>query len=631
MHADSIGRIPTFAWTPLVALVAFVPVPELAWAEGGSAGDYQRIEPKKPNPNVAAVAIAPLCTTIVAGKEASPIKTSCPEWATAVAFCENPLDFRIPRPETPALDQLAKNQCPSTELAERSMVQVKGAATLLGVNWQDAVIQGLAAFLVERAKAEALAAAADRFRTGLCGEAVAKKILPLTCTLLEAADPYTVPLSWGEVKLTVEKDLHDLPLRVLDLSIPRTTAQAKDAPELLYAAVDVFERVMGEKQPALPLLVGLKGKYQDAAKVCIARPAACALVSAGIASEVVLQGYDPNNPPARFADFAARVILDEAIAAGLLSAETASSVSAKVGSAVVTIMSGLGQIESKALAARNANAKPAAIGAYATALAQLLVSLTSGLGQHLTGNSMSLEGINKALQAWPMLLQASLDKDYLTAVLQLYTILHAVQGDETPKWVGRYLPALAELAQAKDANQAKGVLEAIAAPVGSYRAKRGTGNRLTSINGYVGAQAGWEWLGGGNVPRARSFQAGVFAPVGLETSWGFGDSSSLGVLLSVLDLGAVVSFRTASDTKVQGSGSSTTTVDQKPEIGLAQVFSPGIYGLWGIGGTPLVFGVGGALTPELRTVNLQATGTTEKATAFRVGAFLAIDITILPF
>lgn len=34
---------------------------------------------------------------------------------------------------------------------------------------------------------------------------------------------------------------------------------------------------------------------------------------------------------------------------------------------------------------------------------------------------------------------------------------------------------------------------------------------------------------------------------------------------------------------------------------------------------------------ELRQVTLLATGATENATAFRVGAFLAIDITILPF
>src|SRR3982751_2176719 len=153
--------------------------------------------------------------------------------------------------------------------------------------------------------------------------------MPLTCAFLGASDPYKVPVSWGALKATVQKDLYELPLRTLELDIPQRTDDLKDAPALLYVAVDIGERTIAENQDPVPLLVGLQDKYAAAAGHCAEGPMGCALLGAGIASEVILPGYTsaaaatPN-----FIPITVRVIVDHAIAAGLVQREAAASLAA---------------------------------------------------------------------------------------------------------------------------------------------------------------------------------------------------------------------------------------------------------------------------------------------------------------
>ncbi len=54
---------------------------------------------------------------------------------------------------------------------------------MVGAAWQDAVIRGAAAFVVKRAKAEALAYIRDLLAADLCEPG--DKYLPTTCTILK--------------------------------------------------------------------------------------------------------------------------------------------------------------------------------------------------------------------------------------------------------------------------------------------------------------------------------------------------------------------------------------------------------------------------------------------------------------
>ena len=596
-------------------------------ASAAGSAEYTRIIPRAPKPELSAAAISGLCSGI-----ATKNIEGCAALDAAKRFCASPLDMAMPRPSTAELETLVKAPtCPVLPMrAGAPFTASTKAAGLFDLGWQDALIRGLAAFLVDRAKAEALAAAAERFQRGICGDSTGARIMPLTCAFLGTSDPYKVPISWGAVNATAQKDLYELPLRALELGIPLRTKDLKDAPELLYAAVDMGERAIAEKQDPVPLLVGLQDKYGAAAGHCGEQPMGCGLLGTGIASEVILTGYtkaaaaQPNYVP-----IAIRVIVDQANAAGLVPAGAATSLLvADLQRGVPRILSAIDNAVTQGTTAMSKKADD--IAAYASALTTIPTAMTGTFASLVGLTAEQQRPPADAIAIWTQLLSAALNKDYVNASVQVILLVKTIEGGDLPPWT-QYLPLLAELAQADTPDKVQHVVEQLAAPVGSYRGKRGAGNRMISVNGYLGAQGGPEWLGGGGIPKAPSFQAGVFAPIGLETSWGFGKSSSLGVLLTVIDLGAVVSFRTSSDTTTHGTGTDTVTVAQSPQIGLSQVFSPGLYLVYGIPCTPLTLGAGGSLSPELRSVTFTSTGAEEQVSVFRLSAFLAVDVTIFPF
>jgi hypothetical protein len=108
----------------------------------------------------------------------------------------------------------------------------------------------------------------------------------------------------------------------------------------------------------------------------------------------------------------------------------------------------------------------------------------------------------------------------------------------------------------------------------------------------------------------------------------------VGLLLSVLDLGAVTTIRQEEETKgdLPDATDPMTTApkaEAAAQIGFAQVFSPGAHFLVGIAGSPFVAGFGVSLSPELREVS-QAGAVTTEVSVLRYGAFLAVDVPIFP-
>jgi hypothetical protein len=70
--------------------------------------------------------------------------------------------------------------------------------------------------------------------------------------------------------------------------------------------------------------------------------------------------------------------------------------------------------------------------------------------------------------------------------------------------------------------------------------------------------------------------------------------------------------------------------EQAPQIGLAQVFSPGAFLTVGIFRLPIVLGGGVSMSPELRRIT-DTGGNDRNATALRIMGFIAFDVTLYQF
>jgi len=169
------------------------------------------------------------------------------------------------------------------------------------------------------------------------------------------------------------------------------------------------------------------------------------------------------------------------------------------------------------------------------------------------------------------------------------------------------------IAQAENADDAAQVLESFAAPVGSYRTKRRGERAYIFLNGCLGVGGSREKVNG-----TTSGVLGVAAPVGIEIGVPV-DGWSVGLLAQVLDLGTLASYRL----------SDGGNVEQEPEVGFAQVFSPGAYFLVGVRDFPLTLGVGFNVAPRLRTINEGNPNTESTENALRLPMFFfAVDIPI---
>jgi hypothetical protein len=205
-----------------------------------------------------------------------------------------------------------------------------------------------------------------------------------------------------------------------------------------------------------------------------------------------------------------------------------------------------------------------------------------------------------------------------SAVAKLDIVLH-VSGDPLPESFLRLASLAGDVGRAKTQAEVKEILEANAAPLGSFRAKRGARGHVTSITGFVGLGGGYERLDEG--PSRDSAHLGLSVPMGVEVAFGAGRSRSVGLFASLIDLGAIGSYRLKSSDAVQSA----------PQIGFSQVLSPGLFFTWGLSKKlPFVVGVGGQVSPKLRRVTVE--GAQERdVSSKRITIFFAVDVTLFRF
>lgn len=195
----------------------------------------------------------------------------------------------------------------------------------------------------------------------------------------------------------------------------------------------------------------------------------------------------------------------------------------------------------------------------------------------------------------------------------------------------KYLPLLVEIASAESSNDVAAALDAYAAPLGSYELKYE--KSMVAINGFVGGFAGWEKMKTERV-HGTNVALGGWVPVGLHVSLPFKlfeGKFHVGPMFSLLDLGTVSTARVNEDpAKSKGDAAGqTATSSAAAQVGWKQVTAPGLYGVIGLLESPIVVGFGISYVPELREVAL-SDGSTDDASVFRYGGFLAIDVPIFP-
>lgn len=223
-------------------------------------------------------------------------------------------------------------------------------------------------------------------------------------------------------------------------------------------------------------------------------------------------------------------------------------------------------------------------------------------------------------------------RNYSSAIINLYQLYNnaftRLSDNESPdsmnskvrkikQFILKYGSFMASVVQAQNSDDVKNAIEAVVLPAGSYRIKRENQFNI-SLNAYVGFFGGYESLYG-NQPflNFNMNSYGITAPIGINFSKGFGGSIS--GFVSIIDLGAITSFRFGDD--------STKKI---PTVQLKNIFSPGIFFSYGVPALPLSFNFGIQIGPNLRTVN-SSQNSYNSDIYWRTSFSICVDIPLLNF
>ena len=185
----------------------------------------------------------------------------------------------------------------------------------------------------------------------------------------------------------------------------------------------------------------------------------------------------------------------------------------------------------------------------------------------------------------------------------------------------------AALAQAQSSDAVRATFEDAALPLQSWRRKNQPRWGMT-LTGMVGLHPAYEVVLQ-KLDNSRVSSGLSFAPtlmVGADVHRGFG-SSRVGLMFSFLDLGALGTIRLDTP-EVRASGTGTaSSVSGEPEVRIEQVVAPGLYAYLGAG--PINLALGSSFVPSLRPTT-NAAGTSSPLSVVRLGAFIAVDVSVLP-
>lgn len=571
----------------------------------------------------------------------------------AIEFCKNPLESVAPSGEElesarSAIEGGEQERCvaPGAKASVGLTTKTTAVQVVPSLAAQGAILRGLADFVVARAKEEAKAFLIERLSGELCKSQDGKALLPVSCMLLATRGPDGV--AWGTLKAAFETDMERFPERAL--ACAATLAKAPSAiRRLLHLGVRAGRSLPRGKSP-FEVIAGLWG-VGPPQKTCGSDRVACGLHMLGYTAVLMMPREQGDAIVAgvedlgRFLKIAERRWWDYAKKVGFV--DKGQSPPADLGKHLRELQGKTAAITEELIKAVNelpadkAPERAAAIAQLApTAVLKLdswVVAASALFGDAPAAEQIelvekataALKVVEKVLEAYSQVANREYAHVYVTVATAIAALAGAKSDVDTGRKkkfdekVQRYLPFIAEIAAAKTADDVKRTLESFAAPVGAGRAKRGAERRTIALTAFAGVTGGSEWTSRLGKPASRGMQGGLFMPVGIDFSRGLGEKHSLGAFLSIIDIGALATFREEDTDMAEG-----TTVERTPQVGLKQVFSPGLYFVWGV--DRFAFGVGASLSPELRKISMDDT-VVENASALRFGVFAAIDVTLFPF
>ena len=494
--------------------------------------------------------------------------------------------------------------------AARGPGAIRAATGGTGVPFADAVLEGIAAHMVEQAKAELVLSFMVAMRKDLCS-AEHVHLFENACGLLRDLQTGDNLVYGSAVRAAFQQDMTDLAPRLFSSGCGRGlfTGSALQVGRALASGAPPLETIGALRDPQY-----LKGCEGDDVARALKR----------VGEVTVLLMNDGGGLIERPAPHWARRIAQRAN--GGEDAQGSPDEPFRIDEGqVMHLWSTLSRLQSVARGAGD-RSDPSRYGAYVSSALGVF-----SVAADLLEREDPTARWTTALQRTEGLLGGIRNHEYGRVLTDtLWLAAHA--DSPVPPPVRKYGPLLSDIAAARRGEDVRAALESAAVPVGGWRRKRRLGMNTVGLGSYLGLKANAEWLGTSELARTPAASGGLAGPVGLEVSRGYG-SGSVGVLVAVVDVGTLVDYRLRGEGSAE-SGGEGVEVQRGPSWSLEQVLSPGLFVVFGLSESfPIAAGVGGSLTPSLRTLERaplegSAEPRTERVSAFRAGAFVAIDLPI---
>lgn len=204
------------------------------------------------------------------------------------------------------------------------------------------------------------------------------------------------------------------------------------------------------------------------------------------------------------------------------------------------------------------------------------------------------------------------------AIKRTSLVLKTTALQNTVSNIRKYGLFMANIVEAETPEAVQSAIESAVLPVGSSSLKKHSAFNV-SVQSYLGAS--FNTNASDNYINAWNGKFGITAPIGISFSNGWNNRGSLGLFISLIDLGAIVDYEyntdTSFSTSVSSSSLDTTTVatvnsknDYKVELG--QIFSPGFYITYGFPiDIPIALSFGAQYGPGLIKINSNDTKLTD--------------------
>lgn len=197
--------------------------------------------------------------------------------------------------------------------------------------------------------------------------------------------------------------------------------------------------------------------------------------------------------------------------------------------------------------------------------------------------------------------------------------------------IRKYGLFMANIVEAETPEQVQSAIESAVLPIGSSSLKKHSKYNI-SVQSYLGAS--FNINANDNYINAWNGKVGITAPIGISFNKGWNNAGSIGLFISLVDLGAIVDYEYNTDTNFTTSVSSasldttvigTVKTNNNYKVELGQIFSPGFYITYGFPvDIPIALSFGAQYGPGLIKINNSKTTLTDPV--WRYVFTLTVDI-----